>query len=254
MKPLAAIAAFFTLPLAPCLAGLPAQDDVFRIASHTPGEHNLMSSDYIFSALPYYEEIADSPAASFRDYPSHKDEHDQQGVIVLKDKSVLFFSTRSAKYLCVYDAANRSSYYRLPDSPRVQRTSPKPSTNLADLAFPQPDEVFCVALCPWNKGAHFTPDSLTEALPRFRELTKDDVPATAGIAVRSESGLETYTPKEWTTPAGRSAAVLNGVIVLKNGAVLKWITWTPTAIAFSNYRAGSYYVLGPAGAEKSGPQ
>jgi hypothetical protein len=45
------------------------------------------------------------------------------------------------------------------------------------------------------------------------------------------------------SPAARKAEALNGVIVMKNRVVFKWITWMSGAIAFSNFREGNSYVI-----------
>lgn len=225
-------------------AALPAQDDVFTIGIYSPPEHNLVSRDYIFTALPFYEEVNLKPYdAPPRDYPSNRDSFSQAGAIVMKDKSVLFFQTRSAGYLEVHDASNRSTLYRLRKSPGAKLRCPRPEKDLADMGFPKPDEVFCVAMFPWNKGKQFSAETLVEALPTFRLLTKDDVPALASPSQMGNTTRILYGPAEWTTPEGRRAEVLNGVIVMKNRTVFQWITWTPTAIAFPNWRYGSYYVV-----------
>jgi hypothetical protein len=242
MKASAIILAFAFHAAFSLWAALPAREDVFTIGIHSPQEHNLVSRDFIFTALPDYEEI--DPSA-MRDYPSRKTANTQQGVIVLKDKSVLFFETRSPDYLMVVNAGNRPTYYRLGKPVHAKVRCPKPEKNLADMEFPRPDGIFCVALFPWNQGRHFTPETLVQTLPHLRLLTKNDVP---GLASPSQMGNTTrilYGPAEWVTSAGRAADPLNGVIVMKNKAVLKWITWSPTAIAFSNYRYGSYYVTTP---------
>ncbi|GAA5118693.1 hypothetical protein JIN84_22785 [Luteolibacter yonseiensis] len=221
-------------------AALPAREDVFSIGIYSPPEHNLVSRDFIFTGLPDYREI---DRAAMVDYPSHKTAATQHGVIVLKDKSVLFFETRSPDYLLVVDSANRSTYYRLAKPVRAKLECPRPEKNLADMEFPKPDEIFCVALFPWNQGKQFRPETLVQTLPKFRLLTKNDVPDLASSSQMGNTGRIIYTPAEWMTPAGRAADVLNGVIVMKNRAVLKWITWSPTALAFQNHRQGSYYVI-----------
>ncbi|MES2474576.1 MAG: hypothetical protein V4640_02265 [Verrucomicrobiota bacterium] len=240
---LSALVAFATIWAASTLsAALPARDEVFAIGIFSPPEHNLVSRDYLFTALPDYEEIDRS---SVRDYPSHKTAWTQRGVIVLNDKSVLFYETRSAEYLLVIDAANDSTFYQLKKPLRAKLKCPRPEQDLAEMEFPQAADIFCVALFPWNQGKHFTPESLVEALPKFRLLTKDDVPALAGPSQMGNTERVIYSPAEWQTPAGRRADVLNGVIVMKNRAVLQWITWTPTALAFRNFREGNSYVLAP---------
>ncbi len=221
-------------------AGLPARDAVFTIGIFTPADRNLVSRDYIFSALPHYEEV---DRATVRDYPSHKTSWSQQGAIVLNDKTVLFFETRSAKYLSVVDSSNHSTFYQLKGPLPVKLTCPRPEKDLADLPLPDAADVFCIAMFPWNQGDHFTPESLAAALPGFRLLTEADVPNLAVRSIEAETNRTLYSPAEWTTPAGRRAEVLNGVIVLKNRAVFQWITWTPTAIAFRNHQQGSYYVI-----------
>lgn len=251
MNSILKLAAALIAPLASCAAALPDRKDVFTIASYSPQVTNFISADFIYSALSSYVVVTDR--TSVNDYPSHKNSSTQQGVIVLRDQRVLFFETRSSKYLEVRDAGNQVTFYRLPAGARPRLKCPGAPGNLSKLDFPLPNDVFCIALHPFSRGTHFTPESLRVALPRFRVLTKEDVPTLAVRAIDMELKRETYSPAEWTTPQGRTAEVLNGVVVLKNGAVLKWITWTPTAIAFSNYRYGSYYVLN-GGNEKDGPR
>lgn len=242
MKPFAIVLCVACQAASSLWAALPARDDIFTIGIHSPPEVNLVSRDFIFTALPDYKEV--DPSA-MRDYPSRKTANTQQGVIVLKDKSVLFFETRSPDYLHVVDAANRSTYYRLEKPLGAKLKCPQPEKNLADMEFPQPDEIFCVALFPWNQGKHFTPETLIQTLPHFRVLTKNDVPGLASISQLGNTTRILYNPAEWMTPAGRAADPQNGVIVMKNKAVLKWITWSPTALAFHNYRYGSSYVTNP---------
>lgn len=222
-------------------AALPAQADVFAIVSHTPAETNFVSSDYIFAALPFYEEVKEGYAS---DYPSHKSERTQQGVIVLNDKSVLFFDTRSSKYLSVQDSSNHHTFYRLAKTPPVKKGAcPKAPVANADLPFPKPDDVFCVAMFPWNQGRHFTARSLTDALPLFRPVTAEDVPKLALVSY-NEKGTKLFVPNEFSGSNHTSESEpLNGVLVLKNRAVLKWITWTPKAIAFANYRPQTYFII-----------
>ena len=222
------------------IAGLPTQKEVFTIASFTPSKTNYVSADYIFSALPFYEEVSGSD--SIRDYPSHKKAATQQGAIVLLNKTVLFFDTRSPKYLSVVGLSNHSTFYRLSKTSPPRRTCPKPPSDVDVLPFPKPQDIFCVATFPWNQGKHFTPQSLVEALPRFRPLSDQDIPAKA-ILASSNTGNHVY-PKEWVEAQHeKHPEALNGVLVLTNRAVLKWITWTPHAIAFENYRKNTYFVI-----------
>lgn len=228
------------MAMASASADLPTQDQVFVIASSTPAKTNYVSADYIFSALPFYEAVPEFD--NIRDYPSHKQAETQQGVIVLRDKTVLFFDTRSPKYLDVIDSSNYSTFYRLGKRPKVRSTSPRPPSNLDAIPFPKPEDVFCVAMYPWNQGKHFTPESLIAALSRFRPLSQQDVPAKA-IVASSNTGKVFY-PKEWDQAQHeRDPEPLNGVIVLTNRTVLKWITWTPHAIGFSNYRYNTYFMV-----------
>jgi hypothetical protein len=221
-------------------AGLPAQEDVFSIASFSPAETNYVSSDTIFSALPFYQPVSDSDSIS--DYPSHKAADTQQGAIVLRDKTVLFFSTRSAKYLSVVDGSNHSTLYRLTKPPPQRRAAPKPPPKIGGLPFPKAEDVFCVAMFPWNRGKHFTAQTLTDALPRFRALSEKDIPAKA---IEAASNTEKFAfPREWSQAQhDPHVEPLNGILVLTNGAILKWITWTPTAITFQNYRRNTYFVI-----------
>jgi hypothetical protein len=231
---------FACVTVASARADLPTQEQVFTIASFTPAKTNYVSADYIFSALPFYEPVPESD--TIRDYPSHKQAETQQGAIVLRDKTVLFFDTRSPKYLDVIDSSNHSTFYRLAKHPKVRSTCPKPSSNLDVIPFPKPEDVFCVAIYPWNQGKHFTPESLAGTLSRFRPLSEQDVPAKA-IVASSNTGKVFY-PKEWDQAQHeRHPEPLNGIIVLTNRAVLKWITWTPHAIGFSNYRYNTYFVI-----------
>jgi hypothetical protein len=231
---------FACIAAATANASLPTQADVFSIASFTRTKTNYVSADYIFSALPFYEPVRDSDALT--DYPSHKKAATQQGAIVLKDKTVLIFNTRSPRYLGVVDSSSQSVLYRLPKPPSIRRACPKPPPDVDALPFPKPEDVFCVALYPWNHGKHFTPESLIAALPQFRPLTERDIPAKA-ILASSNTGRFAY-PKEWDQAQHeKNPEALNGVLVLKNRAVLKWITWTSTAIAFENYRQNTYFVI-----------
>jgi hypothetical protein len=221
-------------------ADLPTQDDVFTIASFTPSKTNYISADYIFSALPFYKEVGDHDSIS--DYPSHKKADTQQGAIVLHNKIVLFFDTRSPKYLSIVDPSNHSTFYRLAKTPPTRRKCPKPPPNIDALPFPKPEEVFCVATFPWNQGKHFTPQNLVAALPRFRPLSEKDIPAKA-MLVDSNTGKHVF-PKEWhDAQHEKNPEPLNGVLVLTNRTVLKWITWTTHVIAFENYRPNTYFVI-----------
>ncbi len=222
------------------IAGLPPQEDVFTIASFTPSKAAYVSTGYIFSALPLYEEVRDPDSVS--DYPSHKKAATQQGAIVLRDKTVLLFDTRSPRYLSVVDSSNHSTFYRLAKTPPTRRKCPKPPSDIDALPFPKPEDVFCVATFPWNQGKHFNSLSLVEALPHFRLLSEQDIPAKA-ILTSSNTGKQLY-PREWVEAQHeKHPEALNGVVVLTNRAVLKWITWTPHAIAFENYRRGTYFVI-----------
>ena len=221
-------------------AGLPAQDDIFAIGSFTPSKTDYFSADYLFSAPPFYEKVG--PSERIHDYPSHKKAELQQGAIVLRDKTVLFFDTRSSKYLSVVDPSGHATFYRLPKPPAIRRRCPAPPPDLNALPFPKPGDVFCVAMFPWNKGRHFTPLSLVEALPRFRPLSEKDIPDQA-TRVYTGTGYGAF-PKQWVEAQHENAEPLNGVLVLNNRAVLTWITWTSHAIAFANYHSGTYFVIG----------
>jgi hypothetical protein len=224
------------------IASLPTQKDVFTIASFTPSKTNYVSADYIFSALPFYEEVRNSD--SIRDYPSHKKAETQQGAIVLRDKTVLFFDTRSPKYLSVVEPSNHSTFYRLAKTPSTRRTSPKPPLDVDALPFPKSEDVFCVATFPWNQAKHFTPQSLVEALPHFRPLSERDIPQKAIMTSTDAPVYHMVFPKEWVQAQHeRHPEALNGVLVLTNRTVLKWITWTSHTIAFENYRKNVYFVI-----------
>lgn len=221
-------------------AGLPSQDQVFTIASFTPSRTNYVSADYIFSALPFYREVADSDSVS--DYPSHKNAPTQQGVIVLNDKTALFFDTRSAEYLSVVDSANHSTLYRLSKTPPKRRKCPGSSANIESLPFPKPENVFCVATFPWNHGKQFSSETLIAALPHFRPLSAQDIPAKA-ILVDSNTGKHVF-PKEWhDVQREPNPEPLHGVLVLKDRTVLKWFTWAPNALVFENYHENTYFVF-----------
>jgi len=222
------------------VAELPTQSDIFAIASFTPSTTNYVSADYIFSALPFYQFVPEGERIT--DYPSHKEADTQQGALVLHDKTVLFFYTRSPKYLSVVDSTNDLKVYRLAKRPPSRRICPKPPPEINALPFPKPDDVFCVATLPWNPAKHFTPQSFIEALSRFRPLTEQDVP-TKAIWVSSNTGKRVY-PKEWDDAQHeKHPEPLSGVLVLNNRAVLKWTTWTPHAIGFTNYRYTTYFVV-----------
>ncbi|MEP4077044.1 hypothetical protein [Haloferula sp.] len=240
MKSALGILAGLVVLVSSSAADLPSQSEVFAIGIFSPAEHNLVSRDYLFSALPYYEEIDESTA---RDYPSHKTSWAQSGAIVTKNGEVLMFSTRMAKYLSIVDSANGHTFYRLKSAPRSKVKCPRPAKNLADLPFPSPDEIFTISTYPWNTGKHFTADSLKAALPDLRLLTKEDVPALACESQLSGTKRLVYSPAEWSTPAGRRADVQNGVIVLRSREVIRWSTSSSTAIAFHNYRPEHFYVI-----------
>jgi hypothetical protein len=224
------------------VAALPAQEDVFTIASFTPSKTNYISSDYIFSALPFYEQASDTD--SINDYPSHKKADTQLGAIVLRDKTVLFFNTRSPKYLSVVDSSNHSTFYRLAKTPRIRGKCPKPPPNVDSLPFPKPEDVFCVATFPWNQGKHFTPLNLIEALPRFRPLTEDDIPAKAVVTATGHPGYRLLYPTQWVQAQHEKAPEpLNGVLVLTNRAILKWFAWSSRAIHFENYHQNTFFVI-----------
>ncbi|MBX7156889.1 MAG: hypothetical protein K1X66_00685 [Verrucomicrobiae bacterium] len=195
---------------------MPHQDQIFSVATYTISTNNYISCNYIFSALPFYKRL---PAKE--NPPWAKYAHDQRGVIVLKDKSVLFFTTQDAHYLEIFDFENHTSAYYLPKLPSKRKKCPQFDMDINDLPFPTPENVFCVATFPWNKSSNYTSQSLIEALPSFH-------PSSA-------------YPKSWQN-ASRENKPLNGVLVLKSRAVLKWFAWDSSAIVFENYRVNTYFV------------
>ena len=221
-------------------AALPTQADIFTICSFTSSKGNYVSSDYIFSALPFYQEL------TLYDYklnaPWSKNAETQAGAIVLRDKSVFLFTTRSSKYLTIVDSSNHSTYYRLTKALTTRRKSPKPPADIGALPFPKPEDVFCVATFPWNLGKHFTPESLVGALPHFRPLTQRDVPAKAIVTATQGSASPTFYPLEWVQ-ASRENEPLNGILVLTSGAVLRWFAWSAHAICFFNYHQNTFFVI-----------
>src|SRR5437660_1220165 len=116
------------------MAGSPRQDEVFTIASWTPAKTNYVSADYIFSALESYEEVPDP--GTINDYPSQKKAAMQQGAIVLRNKTALFFQTLSPKYLSVLDPSNHMTLYRLTKAPLHRSQCPKLHSDIDALPFP----------------------------------------------------------------------------------------------------------------------
>ena len=231
---------FLSLAATVAEAGLPSQADVFTIASFTPPKTNYVSADYIFSALPHYEPVQEHD--SLTDYPSHKNAATQQGAIVLRNKTVLFFDTRSSRYLDVIDSSGHSTFYRLAKAPSIRRDCPKPPSDIDAIPFPKEEDVFCVAMYPWNHGKHFTPETLVEAIPHFRPLTQRDVPGKAILTATDAPIYHMLYPSQWVQ-ASRENEPLNGILVLTNRAVLKWFAWSARAIHFENYRQNTFFVI-----------
>ena len=224
-------------------AALPDQNDVFTIAVFGGRKQNYVSQDFIYSALGSYDEIDGDDYAM--NAPWSKNAYTEQGVIVLNDKTVLFFDTQSSQYLTIVDSSNKSTYYRLTKKIMHRHVCPKYAQTLNGLPFPKAEDVFCIATFPWNHDEHFSPETLLAALPHFRPIVKEDVPENAvQCSTGNPKDALVYYPKEWEqVQHSNSAGALNGVIVLANKAVFKWITWTPTAVTFGNYRVNTYFML-----------
>lgn len=210
------------------LAALPTQAEIFTISSLGT---NYISVDEIFSALPFYKEVNDFD--HIKDYhPLHKDaDAYQSGVIVLRDKTALFYNTRSSNYLDLTDSSNHSTFYRMAKTSPIRRACPKPPPNVSAFPLPKPEAVFCVATFPWNRGKHFTPQGLVAMLPHFRPLAEQDVPEKAVVCQTGVPPYRCLYPKDWID-AWLKNEPLNGVLVLTNRLVMKWFTWSPHAIVF----------------------
>lgn len=181
---------------------LPSQKDVFTVFTlKAPNPENYLSNSYLYSVLPLYEKMADGERP-----PWHKYRHNQQGIIVLKDKRVLFFSTQNPKFLTVRDSKNKSTDYVLKTKPK--KVLPVAQSGGAKNPFPAKKEnVFCVAMFPWTISAHarglwpkdptepLTPEQFITALEEWNPYTEKDVPERA-IWAQSSKG-KVLVPKVW---------------------------------------------------------
>ncbi len=124
---------------------------------------------------------------------------DTTGVIVLKDKRVFFFKTpvpwqEKEQY-------RKSSVWVPAPTYRVQFRNKVPTVlPVEQQKLPRPEDIFCTAVFPDEKGAHFTPDSLLEALPKF---------------------VQERPPQAELEASGDGQ---HGVFVLTDGRVIEWGT------------------------------
>lgn len=209
----------------PLLLGseLPSQKDVFTVFTlKAPNPENYLSNSFVYSALPLYEEMPEGKRP-----PWHKYKHIQQGVIVLKDKSVLFFSIQDPKFFSLTDSSNKTTDY-------ILKKNPKKIQSVAQSAgekhpFPtKKEDVFCVAMYPWNVSAHakglwpkdptepMTPDQFLSALPEWNAYTEKDVPETAIWATSAKGKV--LVPKIWTE-LQKTHRPVSGVVVGKDRRV-----------------------------------
>jgi len=238
VKPTVALLALFLLSDSVSAVDIPEQGQVFTIAAFSRPSETCVSPAYIFSALPFYRKLPPGETPPWSKY-----DNTEQGAIVLNDKTVLLFNTQSAMYISLIDATNHSAGYKLTRAPHRRTRSPHFDLSRGNLRFPRPEDVFCVAVYPWNKAKYFTQETLTDALPRLKPLSQSDPPERVTMLSTGIPGrpLVAY-PTEWVE-AGHNGEPLNGVLVLKNRAVLKWIAWSPNGIAFQNHWRDTYFWL-----------
>lgn len=216
---LAAFMACISLETCANASDLPNQHEIFTIynfRSIADKRPDHASVDLIFSALPLYRKLPSDETVRWT-----RDGYEQQGVIVLNDKSVLYFQTESSWELITIDPKNHFSAYRMPNKPARLEECPKYRDSYDQLSLPKQENIFCIVTHPWNKGLAFTPDSLFSALPN---LTPSSI-----------------FPKDWLEAENHNEP-LNGVIVLKNRAVLRFFAWSSSAITFYNYKAQTYFM------------
>ena len=198
---------------------LPTQDQVFTIyAFKAPVGGKHASPDLIYSALPLYQEF--KPGENRR---WSKDGIEEQGVIVLKDKSVLYFETQSSRELVTIDSSNHSVGYRMPALPAHLQKCPSYNSSYDKMPLPKADDVFCIAQRPWIHWEALTSDAIIQALPNLRPTP--------------------IYPPDWVEASHQGNGQSGGVIVLKDRAVLQFFSWSGSAITFENYKSQTYFLL-----------
>ena len=211
---------------------------------------NYVSNSFIFSALPNYRKLPKGDSTPWKKY-----RHEQRGVIVTSDKRVFYFSTQDPRFLSITDEENNTHALHLEEIPKTISRIPHQHPSSSALSLTQ-ENVFCVSSAPWNTTEHFksmwkasivepvAPTWFVETLPEWRKLTKDDVPQHA-ILTQSTDGPVIF-PSSFTEMKNRP---LNGVIVLKDGTVLKYFTRAADAVSLD----GAYYIhIGKAGQDGDG--
>jgi hypothetical protein len=199
-------------------SSLPTQDQVFTIyASKAPVGGKHASSDLIYSALPLYQEFELGENRRWS-----KDGIEEQGVIVLKDKSVLYFETQSSRELVTIDSSNHSVVYRMPDLPTHLQECPTYNSTYDQMSLPKPAEAFCAATPPWVTGQAFTSDFLIDSLPHLKPTS--------------------VYPSDWVEASKHNTGA-GGVLVSMNRAVLEYFAWSPSAVTFENYKSQTYFMM-----------
>ena len=221
-------------------AEIPAKKEVFTVQTFGGSNpKNYVSNNFIFSALPYYRELPEGSSTPWAKY-----QHEQRGVIVTSDKRVFYFSTQDPAYISITDQENRSYALHLTRAPKKITSIPKVEGMGLKLPLIQ-ENVFCASSFPWNTTEHMksmwmessvepvTPAQFVESLIEWRRLTADDVPQHA-FFLHSNEGLVIF-PSSFTENKNQP---LNGVVVLNDGAVMKYFTRAVDAVAIDEV----YYI------------